>query len=37
MQEIAEATVETSKDVQQHIKDHPDFKEIGNAMIDAWG
>lgn len=34
--EIAEAVTKTMIDIQQHIKDFPDFKETGEAMTKAW-
>ena len=36
LEEVAEAVVKTMDDVHQHIKDHLDFKEIGEAMLREW-
>lgn len=36
LEEIAEAAIKTMTDLRQHVKDHPDFKNVGDAMIKAW-
>lgn len=36
LEEIAEAVVTTQDDVRRHIKEHPGFKEVGEAMLAEW-
>lgn len=36
LEEVSEAVVKTMDDVHQHIKDHSDFKEMGEAMLREW-
>jgi serine/threonine-protein kinase HipA len=36
LERVAEAIRETAKDVQTHIKEHPEFAEIGLRMIQEW-
>lgn len=36
LEEIAEATLSTQPLVTQHMRDHADFREIGEAMIREW-
>lgn len=36
LEEIAEAAIKTMGELQQHIKDHSSFKDVGVAMIKAW-
>jgi len=36
LEEVAEAVVKTMTDLRQHIKDHPGFENVGEAMIREW-
>lgn len=36
LEEVAEAVVETADDLRRHVKDHPDFEKIGEAMLQEW-
>lgn len=36
IEEVAEATVATQADVRRHMADFPDFRDVGQAMLDAW-
>ena len=36
LEEVAEAVVKTMADIPQHIKSHPDFAKVGEAMIREW-
>jgi len=36
LEEIAEAVIKTMHDLEQHIKDYSDFKNVGEAMSHAW-
>lgn len=36
MDEVAESVVTTMSELQQHIKAHPDFEKIGEAMLREW-
>jgi serine/threonine-protein kinase HipA len=36
LERIADTIVDTSKDLRAYIKDHPNFKEIGERMLHEW-
>ncbi|HEY3127915.1 MAG TPA: HipA domain-containing protein [Acidobacteriota bacterium] len=37
LQRIADALSETASEIQTYMKSHPEFTEIGNGMLAAWG
>jgi serine/threonine-protein kinase HipA len=36
LHEVAEAVLKVSEDLKRHIKDFPEFKEVGTAMLTSW-
>lgn len=36
LEQIAEAVIATTEDLQRHIKDFSNFKQVGEAMLQAW-
>ena len=36
LEEVAEAVVDSMAGLQQHMREHPDFAEVGEAMLREW-
>jgi serine/threonine-protein kinase HipA len=36
LHEVAEAVLKVSEDLKRHIKDFPEFKEVGTSMLESW-
>jgi uncharacterized protein YehS (DUF1456 family) len=36
LERVADALSQTEIDVRSHIKEHPDFKEVGERMLQEW-